>query len=167
MSESFNISLPADQSRVTASKGIHVATCKKVESKTSSAQNPMLVFLYESNSPGEEGRTVFDNVVITQNMAWRYTKVFAAYGIKPHPKDGFKNLKPGMFVGKKVRLVIEHEDYQGEMRARVREVLPLGDGKSAVQALASVATTDEPSTPDTGIDLGEDAGGNPEDDLPF
>lgn len=164
----FKMDLPADQSRILMSKGIHVAKCVKVESKDSSNNNPMLVFRYESLSPGEEGRTVFDNVVITPQMAWRYSKVFAAYGLQPKGAKGFVGVSEKSFEGKKVRLVIEHEDYKGEPQARVREVLPLGDGKAALQQAEPAVSSDddEPqNVADLDVDNGDD--GSPEDDLPF
>lgn len=147
---SFNLDLQADQSNIPASKGIHVAECVKVEQKVSQQGNDMLVFSYDIKTPGEEGKRVWDRVVTTPKMAWKYTQVFSAFGLTPG-KKGFEGITEKSFLGKKVRLAITHDDYEGVARAQVDSVLPLGDGKPRIAVSDDEAQAVLDGTDDTSV----------------
>lgn len=144
-----DLRLDADQGDLVASKGTHQARCVKAEYKEAKSGNPMLVLRYEILTPGEEGRVVFDNVVLIPSVAFRYTRVFHAFGIKPDKRGGYSGLSEDMFEGKRVVLVVNHEDWEGETRARVQEVRPAGAERPApVKAKTKAKAKPEPEIED-------------------
>lgn len=122
--DDFNISLNIDKTAGTISEGTHLAKCieAKVEPNKSRDGNN-LVLEFEILSPTDSGRKIKMWQSLKESVAWRYTTVLAAFGIKAAEGQTQATFGRKDLVGKKVKLVISHDDYQGTPRAQINDVL--------------------------------------------
>lgn len=101
-------------------EGLHIAAFIAVESKSSAAGNPMLVLQFEIHEDTDfTGSKLWLNLLLTPSHAWRRKPVFAALGLIPG-----KGIDIREAVGKLVKLDIQHEDWEGTTRPRIKKVLP-------------------------------------------
>ena len=112
-----------DSSVGQLSQGVHPARCVKSEIKDKkSGEGENLVLTFESMKGGEKGRQVRSYLPLDDNMRWKLSEAFLALGNERGAGIAQEN-----FDGKKCRLVIEHEDYQGEPRAQIKKFLPMAE----------------------------------------
>lgn len=128
MSEPFV--LDADLTAGVIPQGIHLAKCTEATIEPNKARDGNnLVFTFFMLTPGEEAKSLKMWQSLKQSVAWRYTKVLASFNIFPNSEAGkfsFSNEQELLrkLKGKIIRLQISHNDYQGEARAQIDNVLP-------------------------------------------
>lgn len=116
-------------------KGVYDAEVDQVEYQISkSSGQPMFQFVFNITSGEYAGRKLFFYTSFSQK-ALSGTKT-SLLRIDPTIFNG--PFKPqeiadnGVLLGKKLRIKVKHEDYNGETRAQVQTVLaPLADGASS------------------------------------
>ena len=126
--------IPLDLTAGTVSAGVHRAKCTEAKFEANKMRDGNnLVLEFEILTPGEEGRKLKMWQSMKPTVAWRYTKVFDAFG--EYERDAKGNAvfaSEGAFikhfVNRSVKLQVSHSDYQGEARAQIDNVLPDGDG---------------------------------------
>jgi len=113
------ISLDFDLEKEAAGlpEGIYQFQVNDAEETESQAGNPMVVLrLAVVNDPQYNGRTVFDRLVIMASMARRLKSFATAAGL-----DVSHGVDTDAMRGKIVWAEVEHEEYQGEMNAKIKK----------------------------------------------
>lgn len=143
--DDFNINLNLDITAGAIKEGMHQARCIDAKIEPNKARDGNnLVFEFEILSPDEKGKRIKMWQSLKESVAWRYTKVLAAFGIGAAAGGNTNvSISRQTLVGKVVKLQISHSDYQGEKRAQVDNVLPDGDTATA----GGVPTPPIPSAP--------------------
>lgn len=100
------------------SEGIHRVRVASCEDKTTQAGDDMIMIAFEAVSGEEKGCKVFDSFVLTDKALWKLKQLLKALGIKC---DGKIVLDTDKLIGKQCDAEIFHEEYNGQMRARVNE----------------------------------------------
>lgn len=116
-----------------------------VEKTYSSAGNSMAKVRLDLQ--GADG-SVFDNLVLTDNMIWKLNSFFESIGIKEKGKELDIDLSTAFdkAQGKEGRLKVKHETYNGKPSAKVdRYIIPTA--KKAPTAPAAPAADDNFSLP--------------------
>lgn len=154
--------LDADLTAGTIPEGIHLAKCTEAVIEPNKAKDGNnLIFTFFMLTPGQEARSLKLWQSLKPTVAWRYTKILASFGVFPDAAtsqfkfDGEQSLLKAL-IGKKVRLQVSHQDYNGDTRAQIDNVLPetetdsvaLGVSASAASEIASsVGLPKKPATP--------------------
>lgn len=147
------------------SKGVHVARCVEADLKPirNNPEDDNLVLTFEILTPGHKGRKLMNWTPLSEAAEGIASRVFKAFEV-PLPKKGKQvEISDDMFIGKKVKLKVDHEVYEGELRANIKRIMPLGDGKSELVKDADGEEVSSLSVP-VGDDDDEDLA---EDSLPF
>lgn len=161
---SFQLTVNTDQTQGTVSKGIHLAKCIKAEVKENKAKDGQnLVLDFEILTPGEQGRRVRLYQSLKDSVAWRYTKVFQAFGVDT--SKGKAQITQRTFEGQKVRVAIDHDDWQGETRSTVADVLPVREGSTPSQPNSGGPDDGEAENSEEANNADVEA--TPEKNLPF
>ena len=101
--------------------GTYEANVTNIEEKTSQAGNKYLN--WEFTIAGTQQKALYITV-LTQNSLWNLKKLLIeAFGYDKEAVSGQIDIEPVDFIGAPVILKIEQEEYEGKMRARVKEVL--------------------------------------------
>lgn len=101
--------------------GTYQARVAKVEEKTSQAGNPYLN--WEFDVENGQGKAWYITSLLP-NALWNLkTMLINAFGMDTDALNGAFNLDPTDFIGLQVTLVVETEEYNGQERARVKQVL--------------------------------------------
>lgn len=132
------------------SEGEHIVTVEDAYAKDSKEGRPMVVFELRANDktklwfycPNEETKR------------WKLKKTLHAILGEEQPK-GPVSFFPSEVVGKKLKVIIFHDEYQGKKSAKVKDVVP-GDFSHHHEAVRTQA-------PQSVVNLSELG----EDDLPF
>ena len=102
--------------------GTYEATVSKIEEKTSQAGNPYLNWEFTVEGTNQHAWYITS---LTPQSLWNLKNLLVeAFGYDKDSLTGSIDIEPADFIGASVILVIEQEEYQGKMRARVKEVLP-------------------------------------------
>ena len=113
------ISLNFDLEKESAGlpEGVYQFQIGDAEQTESQAGNPMVKLkLAVVNDPLYNGRVVFDNLVIIASMARRLKSFGAAAGM-----DVSMGVDVEALHGKVVWADVEHEEYMGEMNAKIKK----------------------------------------------
>jgi hypothetical protein len=112
---------------VRCEEGEHVAVLKELnEAEAKETGNDMLVAKFEVVKGESKGAVVYNNFVLTEKSLWRLKTFLESVGVKA---DGRVQIDLDKIVGKKVIVVVAHEDYNGQPRARIEGFKPLVGGK--------------------------------------
>ena len=125
------------ESFIKCEEGEHVAVLKETELKTSEAGNDMISCVFEVVAGASSGARVYDNFVLTEKALWRLKTYLECIGIKA---DGKLKLDLDKMTGKRCIIEVSHEEYKGQVRARISNFKKL-----AAQA-ANTASEDTEST---------------------
>ena len=90
------------------------------EVKQSQGGNDMIVVSYEVTKGDDKGARVYENYVLTENSLWKLKGMLQAIGMKA---DGKIQLDVDKLVGKVCQINVQHEEYDGRLRARVESVM--------------------------------------------
>lgn len=104
------------------SEGIHRVKVVSCEDKTTQAGDDMIAIAFESVKGDDKGSRVFDNFVLTDKALWKLKQLLTALGVKC---DGKIVLDTDKLIGKKCDAEIFHEEYNGQLRARVNEYMKI------------------------------------------
>lgn len=171
MSDNFQLDLDFDISHGTVPEGIHAAEVMDVEIKDNKAgDGKNLVLKFKITSPGNEGRQLTMYQSLKPSVAWRYTAVLSALGVDVSKGKG--QISRNGLMNRKCRLLVKHEDYQGEPRAQIDNVLApdvAQPSAPAAQATPARATRAQPVKAGANKPQAEDTkpdgeGLNPQDD---
>lgn len=77
------------------------------------------------------GRRAWYTTSLQPQSLWKLRQVLVNLGTNPEELEGDFELELADYIGRTCRIVIGHEEYNGEVRDRVVDVLPAGeDGDS-------------------------------------
>lgn len=130
--------------------GEYLAQVSKIEEKEGeSSGQPYLAWQWKIVEEGEaKGATVYDNTSLTPQSLWRLRSLLECIGIEV--PDGKMRLVLDQLVGKRCRLEITNETYQGKEKPRVTGFLIAAASK--VKAKVKVEEESDDSVDDEGED---------------
>ena len=106
MARKIKVDMTNVESYGKCDEGIHTAKIASIEQTTSQGGDDMLKVIFEVVKGKSKGAKVFDNFVLTEKALWKFQLLLKALKIKC---DG------------KLAIEVAHEEYQGQMRARVND----------------------------------------------
>lgn len=110
-----------------ASEGIHHVKISDIQEKNTQGGDPMLQVAFEILSGDDKGVKVFDNLVLTDKALWKFKSLLQIIGMKC---DGKVAVDLDNMIGKSLNINVTHEEYNGQIRARVSDYLKPGAAKS-------------------------------------
>lgn len=110
-----------------ASEGIHHVKIADIQEKNTQGGDPMLQVAFEIVSGDDKGVKVFDNLVLTDKALWKFKSLLQIIGMKC---DGKVAVDLDNMIGKSLNINVTHEEYNGQIRARVSDYLKPGAAKS-------------------------------------
>lgn len=119
MARKVKVDLTGVESYTRASEGIHTAKIASIELTQSQGGDDMLKIAYEVIKGEDKGCKVFDNIVLTEKALWKLKSLLQAIGMKA---DGKVALDLDKMEGKICDITVIHEEYNGQLRAKVSEV---------------------------------------------
>jgi hypothetical protein len=133
--------VPLDRTAGTPlEEGIHLFSVKAITEGESKAENPMWTIELACLEPGQEGKTVRLYAVLTEAARWKFENFLDAVGA---PATGMATAS--MFVGKRLRAQIVHEEFDGKPQAKVGEMFPATVGNPAVKPMVVRTTATTPA----------------------
>ena len=123
MARKVKVDLTGVESYTRASEGIHTAKIASIELTQSQGGDDMLKITYEIIKGEDKGCKVFDNIVLTEKALWKLKSLLQAIGMKA---DGKVALDLDKMEGKICDITVIHEEYNGQLRAKVSEVTKAG-----------------------------------------
>ena len=121
MARKIKVDLSKVEEFVKAAEGRHKAKIESVEEKVSSTGSDMLVLKFKVTDGPSKGAVVYNNYVLTEKALWRLSALLKALGMK---NKGKLAIDLDVLEGKSCVIEVAHEDYNGQSRARINEVLP-------------------------------------------
>lgn len=110
-----------------ASEGVHHVKISDVQEKNTQGGDPMLQVAFEIVSGNDKGVKVFDNLVLIDKALWKFKSLLQIIGMKC---DGKVAVDLDNMIGKSLNINVTHEEYNGQIRARVSDYLKPGATKS-------------------------------------
>jgi len=137
------IYLPPAGQGVGCPEGDWLATVTKVELKESKSGNPMLNVSVKVTAE-KEGQAVTDTIInrVPLHVEFRVQNLVDCV-LPDHPGGG---MDPAKLVGKPCKVRVHHEEYDGEISAKIDRFLGLDDG-DAVASVDESADMPEGATP--------------------
>lgn len=129
-SRKLKLDLTGVESYTKASEGIHTCKIASIELTTSQGGDDMLKVTYEVIKGADKGCKVFDNIVLTEKALWKLKALLQALGMKC---DGKIALDLDKLEGKVLDVTVVHEEYNGQMRAKVAETTPAGKASTKAE----------------------------------
>lgn len=102
------------------SEGIHHAKISDIQEKTSQGGDSMLQVAFEVTAGEDKGNKVFDNLVLTDKALWKFKSLLQIIGMKC---DGKVAVDLDKLIGKALDINVTHEEYNGQIRARVSDFM--------------------------------------------
>lgn len=109
-----------------ASEGVHHVKISDIQEKNTQGGDPMLQVAFEIVSGDDKGVKVFDNLVLTDKALWKFKSLLQIIGMKC---DGKVAVDLDNMIGKSLNINVTHEEYNGQIRARVSDYLKPGVDK--------------------------------------
>ena len=129
MARKVKVDLTGVESYTRASEGIHTAKIASIELTQSQGGDDMLKLTYEVIKGEDKGCKVFDNIVLTEKALWKLKSLLQAIGMRA---DGKIALDLDKMEGKICDITVIHEEYNGQLRAKVSEVTKAGSAAAEV-----------------------------------
>lgn len=114
---------------VKAAEGKHIAKIIEIENNVSSGGDDMLSAKLQIVDGESTGAIVYDNYLLTQKMLWKLKGVLENLGMKSDKKVALDTDK---MLNKNIGIVVFHEDYNGQMKAKIDSYFKAGSVKSVV-----------------------------------
>jgi hypothetical protein len=112
-------------------EGEYEATVFEVEQKVGqSSGKPYLNWQFKLQDPNYDNRRAFFMTSLSPNALWKLKDTLKALGVDEEDLAGNFELDPQELVGTECTIKIGHEEYNGEVRDRVLDVLPAGSASS-------------------------------------
>jgi hypothetical protein len=122
--------------------GIYEVLVTNAEEGQASTGTPSVELDLEIMSSGDwKGRTQKDWIYITERALWRVRMVLDALQIEV--PEGEFDLQPAQLVNRRCEITIDHETYEGKIKARVKRYERVS-GEAAVAAPAPTDNSDLP-----------------------
>lgn len=102
------------------SEGVHHAKISDIQEKTSQGGDSMLQVAFEVTSGEDKGNKVFDNLVLTDKALWKFKSLLQVLNMKC---DGKVAVYLDKMIGKALDINVTHEEYNGQIRARVSDFM--------------------------------------------
>lgn len=144
MARKVKVDLTGVESYTRASEGIHTAKIASIELTQSQGGDDMLKITYEVIKGEDKGCKVFDNIVLTEKALWKLKSLLQAIGMKA---DGKVALDLDKMEGKICDITVIHEEYNGQLRAKVSEVTKAGSAAAEVDIDDEEEDDEEEETP--------------------
>ena len=113
--------------------GRHRTVIEKIDWKTSSSGNEYLAVRLRVTEGVDNGKSVFDNWMLDGSMRVKLENALDALGV---PEE-METIDPESLVGGEIDVLIEHDTWNDETRARVKQIYRTdamsGDGEMAAQ----------------------------------
>lgn len=117
-------------------EGKYDATVFEVEQKVgNNSGKPYLNWQLKIQGGEFDGRRVFYMTSLSPNALWKLKANLNALGYSKEELEGDFDLDTTDVVGKSCTVVITHEEYNGEVRDRVADLLEAGGAESGDAAL--------------------------------
>ena len=110
-----------------ASEGLHVCKIASAEIKQSQGGNDMIVVVYEVIKGDDKGSRVYENYPLVETALWKLKGMLQAIGTKA---DGKVQIDLDKLIGKVLQVNVFHEEYEGQIRAKVESVMKLSTATS-------------------------------------
>lgn len=120
MGQKLKLDFTGVESFQRASEGIHAVKIATAEVKKSQGGNDMIVVAFEVTKGTDKGARVYENYVLTDTSLWKLKGLLQAIGMKA---DGKIQLDVDKLIGKVCQINVQHEEYDGKLRARVESVM--------------------------------------------
>ena len=104
-------------------EGRYQTRIDKVKDKTSPNNNQYWLMSFTITDEPAIGRKVFGNFMLSPTSLWKLRNLMKAIGMAT---QGLSALNADDYIGAEVGVVVVHELYDGEVRARVQSFFPLG-----------------------------------------
>lgn len=144
MARKVKVDLTGVESYTRASEGIHTAKIASIELTQSQGGDDMLKLTYEVIKGEDKGCKVFDNIALTEKALWKLKLLLQAIGMKA---DGKVALDLDKMEGKICDITVIHEEYNGQLRAKVSEVTKAGSAAAEVDIDDEEEDDEEEETP--------------------
>ena len=118
MARRMNMDFTGVESFSKASEGEHRVKVASVEEKVSQGGNDMLVIAYEVIAGKDKGARVYENYPLIDTALWKLKAALSAMGVKA---EGKIKLDLDKLIGKTLYIEIFHEEYNGQMRAKISD----------------------------------------------
>lgn len=120
MGQKLKLDFTGVESFQRASEGVHAVKIATAEVKQSQGGNDMIVVAFEVTKGADKGARVYDNFVLTDSALWKLKGLLQAIGMKA---DGKVQLDTDKLVGKVCQINVQHEEYDGKLRARCESIM--------------------------------------------
>lgn len=130
MSRKVKIDFSGVQAYKRCEEGIHTAKLVQIDEGTTQSGDDMLKATFEVTKGESQGARVFDNFVLTEKALWKLKLFLTEIGQK---SEGKVAIDLDKLVGKIVNIDVTHEEYNGQLRARINSyssatTAPVDDG---------------------------------------
>lgn len=102
-----------------APEGVHPAKVTKIDEVTFQGGNVGFKITFEITAGAGKGARVIENYPFVDTAMWKLKAFFEACGIRA---NGRISVDIDKLIGKAVEITVNHEDYNGQLRARIQEV---------------------------------------------
>lgn len=102
-----------------APEGVHTAKVAKIDEVTFQGGNVGFKITFEVISGIGKGTRVIESYPFVDAAMWKLKAFFEACGIRAHGRIAVDTNK---LIGKTVEITVKHEEYNGQLRARIQEV---------------------------------------------
>ena len=102
-----------------APEGVHTAKVAKIDEVTFQGGNVGFKITFEVISGIGKGTRVIESYPFVDAAMWKLKAFFEACGIRAHGRIAIDTNK---LIGKTVEITVKHEEYNGQLRARIQEV---------------------------------------------
>ena len=102
-----------------APEGVHSAKVTKIDEVTFQGGNFGFKITFEITAGAGKGARVIENYPFVDTAMWKLKAFFEACGIRA---NGRISVDIDKLIGKAVEITVNHEEYNGQLRARIQEV---------------------------------------------
>ena len=102
--------------------GTYSVIVTDAEERTASTGRQGIGLDLEITEGSDKGRGLWDTCWLSEKAMWRIKKMLIALQF-PVPEGEF-DLDPSQLIGRKMFVVVDHEEFDGKTRARVVDMLP-------------------------------------------
>lgn len=114
-----------------APEGVHSAKVTKIDEVTFQGGNVGFKIIFEITAGAGKGARVIENYPFVDAAMWKLKAFFEACGIRA---NGRISVDIDKLIGKAVEITVNHEEYNGQLRARIQEVNKLTPKAAAEDA---------------------------------
>lgn len=141
-----------------APEGVHSAKVTKIDEVTFQGGNVGFKITFEITAGAGKGARVIENYPFVDTAMWKLKAFFEACGIRA---NGRISVDIDKLIGKAVEITVNHEEYNGQLRARIQEV-----NKLAPKAAAEEADDDEDLEEDLDEEIEDEENEEEEEEKP-